>query len=217
MRRPHRRRRCVSRHRQRLAAVPVLRARREADTSIALERGRLVHRLLQSLPEVLPERRAEVGAGYLASAAGDGWSPQDRAQLLAEVMAVVGDPAFAEAFAPGSRAEVEIAGRLGDAIISGRVDRLAVTERRVLIVDFKTNRPAPAEAPNAYIGQLAVYRSVLRRLYPGKAVAAALLWTDTPALMEIPEAALILAESRISAVGGHTESARQTAQDGPVA
>ncbi|MEJ0011456.1 MAG: double-strand break repair helicase AddA [Bauldia sp.] len=199
-----------------LAPVPVVRARREADTSLALERGRLVHRLLQSLPDVPVERRAEIGTRYLDSAA-DEWKPEDRARLLAEVMAVIADPAFAEAFAPGSRAEVEIAGRLGDRIVSGRIDRLAVTDRRVLIVDYKTNRPVPAEAPDAYVGQLAVYRAVLGRLYPGKAVAAALVWTDTAALMEIPEAALILAESRISAAGGHAESARQTAGTGPVA
>jgi ATP-dependent helicase/nuclease subunit A len=184
-----------------LATPPVMRARRDADTSHALERGRLVHRLLQSLPDVPPERRAEIGARYLDAAA-EAWSPDDRAALLAEVIAVTADPAFAEAFAPGSRAEVEIAGRLGGAVISGRVDRLAVTASRVLIVDYKTNRPAPAqlaEVPEVYVAQLAVYRAVLRRLYPGKAVAAALLWTDTPALMELPEAALILAEKALAA------------------
>jgi ATP-dependent helicase/nuclease subunit A len=31
---------------------------------------------------------------------------------------------------------------------------------------------------------------VLKRLYPGRPVRAALLWTETPELMEIPPAAL---------------------------
>lgn len=193
---------------------------RRDGANMALERGRLVHRLLQSLPDVPPEKRAEIGARYLEAAVdARAWTPDDRAALLAGVLAVVGDPAFAEAFAPGSRAEVEIAGRLGDSIFSGRVDRLAVTGDRVLIVDYKTNRPVPAsfdDVPN-YVGQLAIYRAVLRRLYPGKAVAAALLWTETPALVEVPEAALILAESQIAAGRRPAESARQAAANGPVA
>jgi len=59
----------------------------------------------------------------------------------------------------------------------------------VLIADYKTNRPAPRrldEVPRAYIRQLALYRAVLAKLYPDKPVAAALIWTDVPDLMEVP-------------------------------
>jgi ATP-dependent helicase/nuclease subunit A len=168
-----------------------------AGARAALARGRLVHRLLEALPDVAPERRPDAGTAYLAAFASE-WSEADRSALLAEVLAVLVHPDFAEAFAPGSRAEVEIAGKLGAAIISGRIDRLAVTPEHVLIVDYKTNRPppdTPAAAPPAYVKQLALYRAVLRRLYPDRPVAAALLWTDSLVLMQIPEAALILAES----------------------
>ena len=168
----------------------------------ALMRGRLVHRLLESLPAIATDRRKAVGAAYLAAFAKD-MDEAARAALLEEVMAVMDDPAFAAVFAEGSRAEVEIAGRItrasGEAAVAGRVDRLAVTAERVLIVDYKTDRPAPErleDVPTAYATQLALYRTILRRLYPGRAVAAALLWTDRPALMEIPSAALDSAESR---------------------
>jgi ATP-dependent helicase/nuclease subunit A len=70
----------------------------------------------------------------------------------------------------------------------------------VLIVDYKTNRPAPGSietVPPDYVAQLALYRTVLRRLYPDRAVAAALLWTDRPALMEIPGTVLAAVESAI--------------------
>uniref|UniRef100_UPI0025FA55F7 PD-(D/E)XK nuclease family protein n=1 Tax=Brevundimonas sp. TaxID=1871086 RepID=UPI0025FA55F7 len=62
-----------------------------------------------------------------------------------------------------------------------------------LIVDYKTNRPAPpsAEAVDpAYVLQLAVYAAVLRRLYPDRPVEAALVWTDGPDLMPVPQAML---------------------------
>ena len=169
---------------------------RSVEQERALARGSLLHRLLQSLPDVEVARRAEIGARYLAVAA-DAWNDEDRAALLDEALAVIGDPAFGAVFAAGSRAEVDIAGRLGGRPVSGRIDRLAVTPDRVLIVDYKTNRPVPEVTPPAYIAQLALYRAILSRLYPGRPVAAALLWTDRPALTEIPEEALIRAESAL--------------------
>jgi ATP-dependent helicase/nuclease subunit A len=175
----------------------------------ALVRGRAIHRLLESLPEIAPERRAEAGRAYLAATA-PAWREAEREALLAETLRIIGHGDFAAVFAEGSRAEVEIAGRIGSGVISGRIDRLAVTEKAVLIVDYKTNRPAPKtaeEAPHEYVMQLALYRHVLARLYPGKAVAAAILWTDTPALMEIPSAALDQAAKRLlDAMPGETGS-----------
>ena len=75
--------------------------------------------------------------------------------------------------------------------VSGRIDRLVITPERVLVVDYKTNRPAPdriEDADPAYVLQLAVYVAVLRRLYPDRPVEAALVWTDGPRLMAVPQA-----------------------------
>jgi ATP-dependent helicase/nuclease subunit A len=174
-----------------------------ANAETALTRGRLIHRLLQSLPEIAETDRTTIGAAYL-----DAFAPEmvaaERQAMLGEVMAVMADPAFAAVFAPGGRAEVDLAGRLerhsGPATVSGRIDRLMVTPDRVLIVDYKTNRPAPtvlAEVPPAYVDQLALYRLLLAKLYPGRTVSAALLWTDRPALMEIPPERLDSAAERI--------------------
>ena len=171
------------------------------DAVLAAERGRLIHRLLQSLPDIAPEVRRERALVY-AGAMAPSWSGSDRDELVAAVFAVLDRADFAAVFAPGSRAEVEVAGQLGGATLSGRIDRIAVTDERVLIVDYKTNRPAPetvAHAPHDYVMQLALYRAVLRRLYPGKPVAAAILWTDRPALMEIPSDLLDAAEMRAAA------------------
>ena len=58
----------------------------------------------------------------------------------------------------------------------------------ILIVDYKTNRPPPSDTgvvPLAYRRQLALYRALLQRIYPGRKVRAFLLWTATPQLMEI--------------------------------
>jgi ATP-dependent helicase/nuclease subunit A len=163
----------------------------------ALQRGTLVHRLLQSLPEVAAERRREAASRYLGRNA-DGWTDADREALAAGVLALIEDKRFAAVFAPGSRAEVSIAGRLErpgrqPALVSGQIDRLVVTPEAVLIVDYKTNHAPPtaaAEAPLGYLRQLALYRAVLRKIYPQLPVRAALLWTETAELMEISTPAL---------------------------
>jgi ATP-dependent helicase/nuclease subunit A len=77
--------------------------------------------------------------------------------------------------------------------VSGQIDRLAITQTSVFIADFKTNRPAPRrieQVPPAYLTQLALYRALLLRLYPGKSVRAALIWTEVPDLMELSGEAL---------------------------
>jgi len=155
-------------------------------------RGDLIHRLLQVLPD-LPPQRWEDGAGALLARESD-LTPEQAAEMAAAALSVLRDERFAEVFGPGSRAEVAIAGTaagLPEGLsISGRIDRLVVLPDRVLVADFKTNRPSPTDieaADPAYIRQMAVYAAVLAEVFPGRAIAAALVWTDGPKLMPIPE------------------------------
>jgi ATP-dependent helicase/nuclease subunit A len=160
----------------------------------ALARGTLVHRLLQSLPDIPKAARVDAARRYLAQSARS-FSADERETIVAQLGRLLEDARFSELFAPGSRAEIAIVGRLkgGALAVSGQVDRLAVTRDTVLIADYKTNRPAPrclADVPPAYVDQLALYRAVLTELYPDKRIRAALVWTDVPDLMEISEASL---------------------------
>ena len=112
--------------------------------------------------------------------------------MAAAALGVLDDPRFAAVFGPGSRPEAAVAGEARDLPgigFSGRLDRLLVTPERVLVVDFKTNRPAPRrieDADEAYLRQMAIYVAVLRSVFPGRPVEAALLWTDGPDLMPVP-------------------------------
>jgi ATP-dependent helicase/nuclease subunit A len=49
-----------------------------------------------------------------------------------------------------------------------------------------------------YVEQLALYRAVLKKLYPDKSVRAALVWTEVPDLMELSVEALDAALLRIT-------------------
>ena len=155
-------------------------------------RGDIIHRLLQILPDVPPAARAD-GAARLLAKERD-LTAEQRDEMAASALGVLNDPQFAEVFGPGSRAEAAVAGSApglpSSLAISGRVDRMVVTPKRVLVVDFKSNRPSPTrieEADEAYLAQMAIYVAVLRAVFPGRAVEAALVWTDGPKLMPVPE------------------------------
>ena len=153
----------------------------------AARRGILVHRLLESLPDLAPVERAAATRRFLAQPA-LAIDEDEAAEISAQTLGILDDPAFAALFGPGSRAEVSVGGRIGDRMVSGRIDRLCVTEDEVLVVDYKTNRKPPADetgVPTLYVRQMAAYRALLAEIYPGRTVRCALLWTDAPRLMPL--------------------------------
>ncbi|MER8533120.1 double-strand break repair helicase AddA [Mesorhizobium sp. M1005] len=181
---------------------PVLDA--DAEPGFAVMRGLALHKLLQMLPGIAEGKRRDAAERYLARAGAE-WLDDEHDKALAGVFRILADSRFAPLFAPNSRAEVaimgslEVRGKLRS--ISGKIDRLAVTPDKVSIVDYKTNRPAPAtlaEVPQAYVLQLALYRALLQPLYPGREVSAALLFTEAPRLIELPAAALDDALARLT-------------------
>ena len=166
-------------------------------------RGDLIHRLLQLLPD-LPTGERPAAAHRLLARERD-LTDEQRGEMAAAALAVLTDPRFAAVFGPGSRAEVALAGAAAGLpaglAVSGRVDRLLVEGKRVLVVDFKTNRPAPSRiqaADEAYILQMAVYAAVLAEIFPGRAIEAALVWTDGPRLMPVPKALMRAALRRLA-------------------
>jgi ATP-dependent helicase/nuclease subunit A len=164
------------------------------------KRGLLVHAMLAHLPEAVREQRADIARRFLRA---NGVGAYDCEKLVAETLAVLDDPSFAPAFAPGSRAEVALVADLPelgpDARVHGRVDRLAATGDDVLIVDFKTGKPAAGETglPVLYATQMALYRAAAERIFPGKRIACALVWTEGPVLMPLSAAFLDAETDRI--------------------
>jgi ATP-dependent helicase/nuclease subunit A len=163
------------------------RARRQA--------GLVAHALMQRLPEIAAERRREAAERFLARQGG-ALDAEARARLLDSALAVLALPELAPLFAPGSRAEVAVAGALPRIHASplaffGRVDRLAVAGDAVYVADFKSGvPPSGAASPRAYLAQLALYRAALEALYPDRPTRAFLVWLGAAAAVEIAPAAL---------------------------
>lgn len=158
---------------------------------LALLRGTLTHKLLQHLPQVAPERRAQAAADYVMRQAAD--RPlAERERIAGEALALLERPELSFLFGPNSRAEVAIAGhvRIGgrDILVSGQIDRLAIDTGQVAIADFKTNRNASASAISGYALQMALYRALLMQIHPGRAVDCQLIWTRDAALTRFDSA-----------------------------
>jgi len=141
---------------------------------------------------VAPGQRAAAARAWLARP-GHGLTDAAAAELAAEVLAVLDHPDLAPLFGPDSRAEVPLSGVVGETVIGGLVDRLAVLPDRVLIADFKTNRRPPASpeaTPVAYLRQMAAYRAVLAQVFPGREVRCTLIWTASGRAMTLADALL---------------------------
>jgi ATP-dependent helicase/nuclease subunit A len=152
----------------------------------AAERGRLLHALFERLPDVPPQHRADAADRWLASAGVA--DAALRSELIVQACAVIDDARFAGVFAPEALAEVPFSAVVEGQVIAGKVDRLHVSDDHVLVVDFKTNRRAPASlaaAPESHLKQMAAYAAALAQVFPDRRIEAALLYTAGPTLLPL--------------------------------
>lgn len=156
-------------------------------------RGNITHKLLEFLPELPPEQQRPAAVHYLARY-NDELSGAIIDNIIDEIFTILNHSQFSAIFGQNSRAEVSIGGFLShDDMVSGQIDRLLITDERILILDYKTNRPPPKSADNipaVYLRQMQSYKRAILSIYPGRTIECALLWTDGPDLMLIPDALL---------------------------
>ncbi len=165
--------------------------------------GSAVHSLLQHLPDLPPERRQAAAFSHLN--ARGALSSAAIVSAVAQALAVLALPSLAPLFAPGSRAEVSVIGQVARADgsrldVRGKIDRIAIEGELVHVVDYKSGTPCLASAtPPAYLAQMALYRLVLAPLWPGRRLRMLLVWTADASAVELPEALLDQAATRILA------------------
>lgn len=162
----------------------------------SLEKGRLIHRMLQALPDIPAEERAEAAKRY-AERAARFWPAAERQVLIDSVLKLLQDQRLHAVFAVHAQAEISIMGTLTlegrEYAVSGRIDRLAVLSDSVVILDYKTNRVPPASEetiPFSHKAQLAIYREILKPLYPAMRIDCMLIYTENATIHTLSEQAL---------------------------
>lgn len=168
-------------------------------------RGNLIHKLLEVLPEFEESKRIGIAQKMLGGYKMLGKEQSD--QIISEVFAVLDAPEFAQVFAVGSRSEVSLAGSAkglpAHLYLNAQIDRISVTDTKVFIVDYKSNRPPPLTqdgVADIYWGQMAAYRELAREIYPSREIICALLWTDGPRLMILDDSRLDMALTQIASL-----------------
>jgi ATP-dependent helicase/nuclease subunit A len=187
--------------------LPFERSSKIAGAAASRRVGQLAHMLLQHLPTLQPEARREAALRFFVSR-----GESEAADLIDAVLGVIAHPQLAETFGPDSRAEVDIVGRIGlprggRILVRGRIDRITVTEKDVLVVDFKTGA-APATIQPAYLTQMALYRAVLAPLWPQKRVRMVLVWIFGPSVIRLDEAALDKSLLDLKVAAGSNQTGR---------
>lgn len=163
------------------------------DERTLFQRGTLIHRLLQYLPSITPHDRLST-AQHLAQSCKGSLSPEEIRHSIHEVLHLLEHPEFAFLFAEDTFAEVPVAGCVevgGKTVaVAGQIDRLCMRGNEVWVVDFKSNRSAPPVVPATYLQQMRLYSLLMQRIYPGKKVHCALLWTASARMSIISDAQL---------------------------
>lgn len=158
------------------------------DETSAMRFGTKVHLLLEHLPSVSPAERAMLAQGLLS----DFDEKEENAAVCAEVETVLSNKDLAPLFAEDALSEVALSApsaTLGKRL-HGIIDKLILSEDRVLAVDFKTNATvpeAPQDTPLGILRQMGAYSEALALIYPNRKIETAILWTKTASLMTLPQ------------------------------
>ncbi len=179
------------------------------DEEEALRRGRQIHLLLETLPELPESAWPGVGRALLATGE-EPATPAEMEERLEQAARVLRAPGLADLFGPGSMAEKPIAADLpgpgpGARRMLGVIDRLVVAPGKVLAADFKSNRlvpPSPEAVPEGLLRQMGAYRAALAQVFPGREIATALVFTQTAARIDLPAHLTMPALERALATAG---------------
>ncbi|HSQ98164.1 MAG TPA: double-strand break repair helicase AddA [Rickettsiales bacterium] len=137
------------------------------EESINIQKGKLVHKLLEILPEA--KEKEKIADIYLKNS-------QYKNEIKDTVFNILDK--FKHLFEKNSKAEVAVFGKIGNDIISGQIDRLTITEDKVFIIDYKNTNYLPKQVPEKYKKQLELYKILLEKIYPDKIIECYILWTS---------------------------------------
>ena len=106
------------------------------------KKGKIVHTLLQFLPDLPPNKREKTAKKYLEQRVLS-LDKKARDDLLRKTLEVINHPDLSFAFDQTAIAEAPIYGTVKNIGVTAQIDRLLVKEDRVIIIDYKSNVEIP--------------------------------------------------------------------------
>lgn len=136
-----------------------------------LENGKLVHKLLEILPNLDSGEWQDIIDIYLRNS-------NNKEKITNIVLNILNNQEFNFLFSKNSKAEVPIFAKIDGNIISGKIDRLSIIDDTVYIVDYKNTNTLYNTIPEKYKIQLNLYKKVLEKIYTDKKIKCYILWTS---------------------------------------
>lgn len=162
---------------------------RSDQTISPLERGSLIHRMLEWLPNLSADDRQAKVMAYLGRRL-----PKADAQAQTDrLLALIARPDLSLLFSDLGKSEVTLTGLIGETDISIRIDRLVVSDTEIVFADYKTGDRAVeqvADIPRSSLVQMALYHGILREIFPDKPIKALLIYTASTTVLSLPETLL---------------------------
>ena len=95
---------------------------------------------------------------------------------------ILASPSLAFLFEDKSRGCLPISGNIKiggqSSLIYSSIDRLIFRDSFIILVTFLTGHPSSSDPPKISIQELAINTALAKTIFPGKHVAASILWTD---------------------------------------
>ena len=150
----------------------------------AIRRGQIIHRLLETLPKLMPDLRAAAADRIINAHAKAGDSDATKTEWVQEAQAIMDMPELAALFTNQAYAEIPVSGLVGHYAVSGVIDRLVETDDTVIFVDFKTGHSPDdlCDIAPSYVTQMGLYARLLGEIFPDKRINAGLIYTEAPRL-----------------------------------
>ena len=156
-------------------------------------RGRIIHSLLQILPNIAAEKRWNLATKYLLNEYPK-LDKEQKDEYIATALKVINYPCLSEIFSENAFVEAPLNGTVKengiDREVMARVDRLVVLDKEVIIADFKTDKQPPkkfVDIEETYKKQMNIYYKLIKKIYPKHIIRPMLIWTEGPKRIEFPE------------------------------
>lgn len=148
---------------------------RKFEISEKVNRGILVHKLLQYLPAIESEKQRKIASEFITKNVKDA---NEQAEILTSVFNCLENEELKPFFGQNSKAEVEIS----NAPQTIRLDRLFIDKETIWFIDYKSTQNVPHtinDINESIITQMQGYFERLCEIYPLKTVKCKLIYTHT--------------------------------------
>jgi ATP-dependent helicase/nuclease subunit A len=152
-------------------------------SSNAREKGIFIHKILEWLVKASPSERSSLLKNYLIK-------KENPEGVREAVLSVFNHSDFNKFFSEETLTEVPLMGTVEGQKIRGIIDALTIKmdSKEVFILDYKTgsfHESYRDNPPESYVHQMALYKKVLKKIYPDYKVKSLLIWTEVGVVQEV--------------------------------